>query len=205
MWHTNNGERTLEGAEAKLFAQTLWDFLCELEIEDGDYDVGPRVFDSLTYGQKVSVLSIIGDGLLRPDEPIYQLTAAVESAIAAVFEYLKELIMLEDHEPGNASDSRKMILAARSQSGAEGLPEEECQDEQKWLMQIDELACLILWDYDFEDEDLYVDMPPEEASRLKKLMRIKDDYFIEIPDDLRPKEIEMILLGLKTLCQSVRK
>jgi len=33
MWHTNNGDRTLEGAEARLFAYTLWDFLCELEIE----------------------------------------------------------------------------------------------------------------------------------------------------------------------------
>ena len=36
MWHTNNGERTLEGAEARLFAQTLWGFLCELEVEEYD-------------------------------------------------------------------------------------------------------------------------------------------------------------------------
>ena len=40
MWHTNNGDRTLEGAEASLFALTLWDFLCELEVEDGDFDAG---------------------------------------------------------------------------------------------------------------------------------------------------------------------
>lgn len=25
MWHTNCGDRTLEGAEASLFAETLWD------------------------------------------------------------------------------------------------------------------------------------------------------------------------------------
>jgi len=25
MWHTNCGQRTLEGAEARLFAETLWD------------------------------------------------------------------------------------------------------------------------------------------------------------------------------------
>lgn len=68
MWHTNCGDRTLEGAEARLFAETLWDFVCELQVDEGDCDVGLRAFDGLTYGQKVSVLSIIGNGLLRPDE-----------------------------------------------------------------------------------------------------------------------------------------
>ncbi len=40
MWHTNCGDRTLEGAEARLFAETLWDFVSELEVDEGDYDVG---------------------------------------------------------------------------------------------------------------------------------------------------------------------
>jgi len=33
MWHTNCGDQTLEGAEARLFAEVLWDFVCELEVE----------------------------------------------------------------------------------------------------------------------------------------------------------------------------
>ena len=81
MWHTNNGDRTLEGAEAKLFAYTLWDFLCELEVEGGDFDAGLKAFDCLTYGQKLSVLSAVANGLLKPDVPIRKLTAAVESAL----------------------------------------------------------------------------------------------------------------------------
>jgi hypothetical protein len=203
MWHTNCGDRTLEEAEARLFAQTLWDFLCELEVEDGDFDAGLRVFDCLTYGQKLSVLSIIANGLLKPDVPICKLTAAVESAIAAVFEYLKILVLLEIDEPEIPSDWRKMILAARKESGAEDLSEEDCEDHQEWLIQVEELSYLILWDYDFEDEDLYVDMLPEESSRLKEFMRIKKDYFLEIPDDLKPKEIDTTLSELKALCQSV--
>ncbi|KKL51861.1 hypothetical protein LCGC14_2291230 [marine sediment metagenome] len=56
MWRTSCGQRTLEGAEA------LWDFVCELEVDEGDYDVGLEVFDRLTYGQKVFLLSFTGVG-----------------------------------------------------------------------------------------------------------------------------------------------
>ena len=45
MWHTNCWDRTLEAAEARLFAEALWDFVCELEVEEGDYDIGLKVFD----------------------------------------------------------------------------------------------------------------------------------------------------------------
>ena len=95
MWHTNTGDRTLEGPEARLLAEALWDFLSELEVEGGDFDAGLEAFDSLTFGQKVSVLTIVGNGLLRPEVPICEPTAAVESGIAAIFEYLKELVIVE--------------------------------------------------------------------------------------------------------------
>ena len=203
MWHTNNGDRTLEGAEASLFALTLWDFLCELEVEGGDFDAGVRAFDRLTYGQKLSTLSAVANGLLKPEEPIRKLTAAVESAIAAVFEYLKILVILEIDEPEIPSSWRQMILAVRRMSGAKDLPDENCQDEEEWLFQIEELSCLILWDHDFEDENLYLDKPPEEAWVLKGFMDIDDDYFLDIPDDLKLKEIETTLGELKALCQSV--
>jgi hypothetical protein len=52
VWRTNNGDRTLEGTEARLFADAVWDFVQELEISEGDYDVDLPVFDRLTYGQK---------------------------------------------------------------------------------------------------------------------------------------------------------
>jgi len=53
MWHTNSGDRTLECAEARLFAEALWDFVSELEVDEGNYDVGLDVFDRLTYGQNL--------------------------------------------------------------------------------------------------------------------------------------------------------
>ena len=40
MWHTDCEDRTLEGAEARLFAETVWDFVSELEVYEDEYDVG---------------------------------------------------------------------------------------------------------------------------------------------------------------------
>ena len=96
-----------------------------------------------------------------------------------------------------------MVLAVRRQSDAEDLPDEDCEDEEEWSFQIEELSYLILWDHDFEDEDLYLDNPPEEAWVLKGFMDIDDDYFLDIPDDLKLKEIETTLAKLKALCRSV--
>jgi len=53
MWHTNSGDRTLECAGARLFAEALWDFVSELEVDEGDYNVSPDVFDRLRYGQNL--------------------------------------------------------------------------------------------------------------------------------------------------------
>ena len=203
MWHTNGGDRTLEGGEARLFAEALWDFVCEMEVDEGDYDVGLYVFDRLTYGQKVSLLSIIGAGLLKSDEPLRKLTAVVEGAIAAVFNHLREAVILEIEEPDIKSRWRKMILAARRESGSDELPKANCDDELEWYTEIDVLSDLILWDADYEDEDLYIDKPPEETQRLKDFMRIRDDYFLEVPEDLRADEIKTKLAKLKTLCQSI--
>ena len=54
MWHTNCGDRTLEGPEARLFAHALWAYVSATELAEGEYDAGLRVFDCLTYGQKIS-------------------------------------------------------------------------------------------------------------------------------------------------------
>ena len=202
MWHTNCGDRTLEGAEAKLFAEALWDFVQKLGLDEGNFDVGLEVFDRLTYGQKVYLLSVIGNGLLRPDVPIRKLTSVVEGAIAAVFCYLEIAVIIEIDD-GINSNWRKMILAVHRQIDVEYLLDEDCDDEEEWSIQIEVLSYLILWDADYEDEDIFIDSPPEEAHGLQDLMLIRDDYFLEIPDDLKPKEIETTISELNTLCRSV--
>jgi hypothetical protein len=69
MWRTPYGDRILEGAEAIVFAEALLNLLDEVTLCDfDDYELGIKCFDSLTYGQKISVLATIGNGLFRKSE-----------------------------------------------------------------------------------------------------------------------------------------
>jgi hypothetical protein len=79
--------RELEGAEAVVFAEALLSLLDEaVQDQFDDYQLGISCFDNLTYGQQISVLVIVGNGLLRKDVAPVELTAVVEGAIAAVIQ-----------------------------------------------------------------------------------------------------------------------
>ena len=66
MWRTEYGDRILEGAGAKVFAEALLNLLDEVTLCDfDDYELGIKCFDSLTYEQKIYVLATIGNGLFR--------------------------------------------------------------------------------------------------------------------------------------------
>lgn len=66
MWRTECGVRILKGAEAIVFAQALSGLLDEAVAGTlDDYQLGIRCFDDLTFGQKISVLATVGNGLLK--------------------------------------------------------------------------------------------------------------------------------------------
>ena len=96
MWRTSCGDRTLKDAEAQLFAEALLNLLDEEnDLQFEDCSLGIECFDNLTYGQTISVLHTIANGLLREDVPTVRLTAVVEGAIAAVFEHLRIQVEME--------------------------------------------------------------------------------------------------------------
>lgn len=72
MWRRQYGDRILEGAEAKVFAEALLNLLDEVTLCDfDDYELGIKCFDTLTFGQKISVLTTIGNGLFRKEVKAY--------------------------------------------------------------------------------------------------------------------------------------
>ena len=203
MWWTSCGERTLEGAEAKLFAEALLDLLDEGAPDQfEDYDLGIEAFDTLTYGQKISVLSTIGSGLLKRDVPRAELTAVLEGAIGAVFEHLRHCITVEMDEPELGTAWREKVIFARKEAGGEDLPLPSCGDPEEWDVEVQELADAVLWDSDYEDGHLYVDQPPEKAAWMRQKMRVREDYFLAIADDLSEAEAQVHLRGLTDLCQA---
>ena len=102
MWRTSCGTRTLSGVEAKLFARVLWSLLDEVMPDMlGECEYGVQCFDGLTPGEKASVLSVIGNCLLREDVPAVPLTAVFEGGIATVFQDLREDVSFELDNPEN--------------------------------------------------------------------------------------------------------
>jgi len=206
MWRTDCGDRILEGAEAIVFAKTLSSLLDEAIMGTlDDYQLGIECFDNLTFGQRISVLATIGNGLLREDVPPIDLTAVVEGAIAAVFKHLKYQIIYEIDEPESRSNWRELVVAARKQTEDEikGIPDPTCIDTKEWDFEVEGLADRILWDADYEDGDIYMDHPPEKTQWLKYMVMISDDYYTAIADDLNDEEAQGTIRELQKLCNSV--
>jgi hypothetical protein len=204
MWRTSRGERTLQGAEAIVFAEALASLLDSAIVDElDDYEFGIECFDNLTFGQKVSSLEVIGNGLLRKDMPPVGLTAALESAIAAVFEHLKNQITFEIDMPGFGTSWRALVVAARKEMEAEVIPELTCEDLDEWDIEIQGLADCILWDADYESAQLFIDSSPERARWLKTIAGISDNYYLAIAEDLTDEEAQARITEVKRLCHSI--
>ena len=205
MWNTSDGERILKNSEALVFAESLWSFIDESNLNDyDDYDIGITVFDNLTYGQKICVLSIIGTGLLKEDVPPVELTAVLEGAIAAVFIHLMECIEIEIDEPDFSNARwREKVFNARKEMIGEDIPLPDCDDLEEWKLEVDSLHDRILWDTDYASESSFVDGSRENTKLLKTLAGVSNDYYISIADDLNENEIENKLLELRSLCRGI--
>ncbi|MFC1761179.1 hypothetical protein ACFL6U_03765 [Planctomycetota bacterium] len=204
MWRTNNGDRILQGAEAVLFATATLSLLDEaIQDQLEDYRLGVACFDDLTYGQKISVLASVCNGLLRGDVPPVELTAIVEGAIATIFQHLKNEIIFEIDNPEMGIGWRKLVAIARHEAGGSEIPIVTCDDIQEWDIEVDQLADLILWDADYESAHMYVDLPPEQSRWLKDMTRVSDNYFLAIADDLTDEQARVKTKQLQKLCQSI--
>jgi hypothetical protein len=204
MWRTQCGERILKGAEARVFAESLSTLLDNAIMDQfEDYELDVACFDNLTYGQKISVLATIGSGLFRKDVASVDLTAVVEGAIGAVFQYLKDMIVFEIEMFEAGTYWRELVVAARKELEGEDIPAPSCTDIEEWDLEVEVLTDRILWDRDYEDDRTYADHPPEMTQWLKYMTRIPDNYYTAIADDLTDEEAVATIKKLKKLCDSI--
>jgi hypothetical protein len=204
MWRTQCGERILKGAEARVFAESLSTLLDNAIMDQfEDYESDVACFDNLTYGQKISVLATIGSGLFRKDVASVDLTAVVEGAIGAVFQYLKDMIVFEIEMFEAGTYWREIVVAARKELEGEDIPAPSCTDIEEWELEVEMLTDRILWDRDYENDRTYADHPPEMTQWLKYMTRIPDDYYTAIADDLTDEEAAATIKKLKKLCDSI--
>src|SRR4051794_33363210 len=104
MWWTPVGERVLRGAEWELFRDGL-SMVRDLVEESKPTDdpeiglVGVGAFDQLQPNQKLALLALVGKALKDEGEPMPELTAHTESAVAAVYAHILAMIVMEIESP----------------------------------------------------------------------------------------------------------
>lgn len=201
MWQTPDGERILKGAEAKVFAETLLDLLKIAGLNQPcDYHLDIDCFDNLTYSQKISVMEIIGKGLLIKDEPSMNPTGILEGAIAAIFEHLNNLIAMEIDEPEPATNWREIVVDALEETGAENIPAATCNDLEEWIIEVESLVENIIWDVDYYKHYLLINEPFDNLKYPRYIAELSDNYCPAIADELIKEEIEAKVAGLIKLC-----
>ena len=217
MWHTSEGDRILDGAEAALFRAAV---LALVERVKDERNLEPayciQLFDELTWSQRIAVLEHVASHVLASTEKPPELTAVNEAAIGAVFEHVSFEIDSEILDTPNSCDWRKLVLNACYESfgkpvgsgdsdedGTPIFPESpECERHELWHATIQMLADRILWDRDYEMVAEFLDEPPEKAAMLRQIMGIDDNYFVVAAQDLvSDAEVQNSLRRLSKILQ----
>jgi hypothetical protein len=203
VWNTPAGERVVTGHEGSLFVQAaaaLGDLLAECDA-DLDWQTGVDPFDRHAAPVRIALLAEVVRAMTDAAVPAPEPNAANEAAVYAVFRFLHDEIVSEidtegTDEVGQAGpDSgspvpggdpffwRRLTLSACVEAGdlAGGLTP-DCDDAGEWEARLEGLADRVLWDRDWELEDL-TDLPPRQARRLRRRLGIDDVYFMALPDD----------------------
>lgn len=219
MWHTVCGDRVLVGKERSLFvhgAAGLLDFL----LEDTDDEMtGVGQFDRLEPNVRVVLLRDVVQALTDPTVPMPELTAVNEAAVHAVFEFMRGEVGIEiecAHLAGERADFqdcdqfywRRLVLAAYAEGcepddaddGEDGMSV-ACTDVEEWDSQLECLADQILWDRDWEMEEI-MDASPEQARMLKRSLGIDEDYFLATPAEPVAGQVDEATAFLRRLVES---
>jgi hypothetical protein len=201
MWRTPEGNRTLSGVEAEVFLEGLRSLATELRDQRDDHESDVPAFDALSFGQRVSTLQDVANGLLRSDVPIGVHTAANEAAIYAIFRQLHRLVvdelMVSDEGEEECLDVRGLLCRAGSALRMDGTPPVHCTDDTDWERLIETLCDRVLWDRDFEIGSLFLDSSQDTArSRLDGESEALVPYFIAIPHDPSDVRVERMLADL---------
>jgi hypothetical protein len=196
MWNTQEGLRTLKGAERELFrrlADLLW-FDLEMEADDEPEDaihVGTSVqaFDSLTLNQRFVVLSEVVSGLLLRGVAAPILTQNNEACIAAIYSVGVDDLLDARIYP----DYRHLIRAVVRQRDFGSIPGLHASKED-FRQVVYDLVDLILWDADYECGQSFLDQSQEVRDRLYAFAGVHSAYFTTVVPDPQSIEPQRVLL-----------
>ncbi|MFK8115153.1 MAG: hypothetical protein AB8B91_23325 [Rubripirellula sp.] len=225
MWHTSQGDRTLQGSEAVLVCNAIDTMIDALMLHaevDADEDFeeagnpecesGIDVYDAFTASQRIGLLHEVAQHLLTETPQPVPLTAALEATVAAVFVEVRDQVAIETSlygaqlELGDPPTWRQMVLdAVRCVCGddaSDSLPAANGTDPKQWDLLVDQLTDVILWDRDFEMADTFMDIDPGVSQHRRQLLGIGDDYFTSVAPDPRPEEVFELVIETRHIVRA---
>jgi hypothetical protein len=218
MWRTSIGERTLRGKEWDLFREglsMLWDRITMSRRDPHLCMTGVGVFDDLQPASRLAMLALVGKALHDEAEPCPDLTALTEGTFAAVYAVIRDQIDVEiesgREDPssyGDDSSLRALVLATFHEVSPEwhdSLPSPDCEDVDHWTILLNVLMDRVLWDRDFEDEELFLDTDPGVGDPLKKKLGIAGGYFTAIAPEPTGAQLASIRETLRRLCERPKR
>jgi len=208
MWHTATGDRVLKGAEAQIFATSAYIMVRREREGDGTDRYGIPVFDALTSSQKNTMLHQVTQALLRPEVSMPELTAILEGTIAAVLQNVYLLLEFEVSANPDSTIFRSFVaktcrrIVKHREPEDRKVPDDFCEGQEEWEFCMELMHDAILWDFDYLDENLFVDLPPEQGEFVREGMRIAPEYFQAIAHEPSEQQLAILCNELDTLCRN---
>jgi hypothetical protein len=183
------------------------------EEADGLADEWPtevRLFDELSWQQRLALLARVANALFRPDIAAPQLSAVNEATVAAIFAHIGTNLIVEldnakeENLPEDYDIYRWRKLISACQEPRQGVEEEfhlevGCGDLSDWEVVLECFADRILWDADWDMPDLFLDAEPEISRARRRRLGIEKDYFTVPAPDLRDKDVPATFESLHAL------
>lgn len=233
MWATSQGDRTLAGPEASLVLGAvgyLRDMITVGVELDEPHQTDVALFNALQPTQQLAILHEVAFALLDEQANMPDLNATREATVYVLFRELLSLVEIEIDmsrlENVHHIEVRSAILAAYEESVnitvdgfsnsdfLEGFVTENSDDANpmaendpdidRWFDVLESLADQILWDRDFELEEVFADRDPRSVEAVKEAMGIRQDYFSVPAPDAFSNEYERLDRELVALTSSRR-
>lgn len=211
MWRTPNGDRTLIGAEAALIRAAALDLMQSLQEEtddlNGEFPCGVKLFDELSWQQRLALLARVASALLDSNVAPPQLSAVNEATVAALFAHVNRNLAIELDYAGEEDlppeyDKhcwRRLIAACQEAPNEEFNLKVDSTEASDWDDLIQALQDQILWDADWDMPELFMDAAPELSRRRKYRLGILEDYFTAPAPELREAEVPEAFESLERL------
>jgi len=137
-----------------------------------------------------------------------ELTAILEGTIAAVLQNVYLLLEFEVSANPDSTIFRSFVaktcrrIVKHREPEDRKVPDDFSEDQEEWEFCMELMHDAILWDFDYLDENLFVDLPPEQGEFVREEMRIAPEYFQAIAHDPSEQQVAILCNELEALCRN---